>query len=150
MSGGTVACAAAAAEHLLVGAGADVGAAGRKPEGDAGDRDDGGAIHMDRVADDGLGVDHVADFLDGDAHQTLNRMFSHCKFLLLSKKEIVYAFTAGCSCGSFHRRCSSRMTSPSNTAAQDVRRNETIRSPARSPVKSGSSQRRSLCTRMYC
>ena len=73
----------AAAEHLLVGVWPDVGTAGCKTEGDAGDRDDGGIVHMDGIADDGFGVDHVANFFDGDAHQALDRMLSHKKFLLL-------------------------------------------------------------------
>ena len=48
------ACAAAAAEHLLAGGGAYIGAAGCKAEGDAGNGNDGGIIDMDGVADDGL------------------------------------------------------------------------------------------------
>ena len=65
--------------------------------------------------------------------------------------KIVYEFlTAGCSCGSFHSRQSSRKSNQSSTPVPMDTRKEILRSPVRSPVKSGSSQRRSLCKRMYC
>ena len=63
--------AGAAAEQVLVGGvlAVEVGACGSKAERDAGHRQDGGAvIGLDGLADDGVGICHLADLVHRDVH----------------------------------------------------------------------------------
>src|SRR5699024_1285923 len=69
-----------AAEQVLLGAvlAVKVGAAGADAHRDAGHRDDGGAVlGLDGLADDGVGVGHLAHLVHRHVHQPLNRMLSH-------------------------------------------------------------------------